>query len=53
MEEPAVDSADILKRIDELLNLQPTGTVLDANASELLQGCTSGFVEQLLLKHFI
>jgi hypothetical protein len=41
MEEPAMDSADILKRIDELLNLQPTGTVLDANVSELLQGCTS------------
>jgi hypothetical protein len=41
MGEPAVDSADILKRVDELLSLQPTGTVLDANASELLQGCTS------------
>jgi hypothetical protein len=36
-----MDSKDILKRIDELLNLPQTGTAVDVNVSEVLQGCTS------------
>lgn len=36
-----MDSTDVLKRIEELLKLPQTGTTMDVNVSEVLQGCTS------------